>query len=653
MKIVLFIACFFFCSGVLQAQKLTQKGLSAMQDANFGLAKQYFQKEFKKDSCAANFGMACFYTHSFFYQADSAYFYLNQTKKKWAQLSPASKSQLNKFLPISDSLLTAMSSTLGQQQLKLAQKQQSIDALDQVLVRYGAEFTFIANAAAQFRDSLAFENAKKAQSSSAIAQFLKFYPQAAQIKEANALLDLLLYQEQTSINTEKALQLFIAKNPQSAYLDKAWARIYAFYQNKPDYQSFAQFIQSNPTAPKTLIDDAWKQIYKRYMQPYSAEKLAQFSIDFPSYPFAEDLASDGDLLRKKLYPFVANNLYGYMDAQGKQCISAQYDEASAFHNNLAIVAKNDWYGLINKKNERIQELKFIDISVVKSGYIAEDSLGYYLLNFQGKKMQETALQWEELQQTLLALEWQNTAPDPAPVSVFEKWSQNGKFGLKKGNKVILPAKYDEVCFKNESDPIFVKSGKSLLYFDSNGKKLELNGLEWFANAAELASFSANNVAVYCKAGKFGLIDKFGKMLVKNNYEAVLPSLDAKYPFQQGGKWGVLGVDGKVFLPFQYESVLPLSPYGFLIEQESGLGLYDLSGKFLIKPEFTAIKPFENDCFLVENDNGLGLLNKEGAFVLPCAYQRIVKFDDTTFQLTTANGLAYFLLLEQQLVQLQP
>ena len=638
---------------VLNAQKYTQKGILALEQDNFGLAKELFEKEFKKDSCSANFGLAHYYMAPYTFEADSAFLYLTRARQNWQALGVKEKAKRQAVLQISDSVFNNIFNELALEEFKNAEVNLSIALLEKFSLRYGEHFAQFNHMAINLRDSLAFRDASNLNTAKAFENFIVKYPNAKQLANAKSQFELLHYSEQTNTDTEAALFDFININPASPYIEDAWRRIYEKYKAAKKLDLFLTFLEKYQAAPSLYKDEAWKQIYKLYMQPYSAEKLAQFKIDYPNYPFSQDLEADGSLLLKKLYPFIENNLYGYMDAEGKIAIAAQYEEANAFVEGLAIVAFKERYGLINKKNEIIVPFDYLDISPSSSGYIAEDSSGYYILNFQGKKQQSNAQQWEELQQTLTALDWQEQITPTTSVSLYEKVTQNGKFGLKKAGKTILPIKYDELFFKGENDYILARNGKALLYFDPTGKKIEINGLEWFAAASELAMFSQDGVAVFCKGNKFGLLDKKGKVILKNSYDAVQAPFEGLYPFQQTGKWGVLGSDAQLKIPFNYSRITVLVPNGFLLENENGLGLMNKEANWLLEPAFKTIKRFENDFFLVENENGLGLYKSNGSLLLPCAYQRIVKFDDNTFQLTNSKGLTYFLLAENKIVALQP
>ena len=400
MRITVFLLVSFFFSSVIFAQKNTQKALVAIQQNNFGLAQGFLQKDLSKAPIAASYGWAVYYLTPFCYQADSAFAYLSQLERSYPSLDSKEKTKLQTDLALQDTTIQHLFYQLATAELQLAMAVPQIAALEQFMERYGQKYPDYKEIVVGLRDSLAFDNAVRAQSSAAMQAFIMMYPNAVQQQKASASYDLLLYQERTQHDTEADLIDFINNNANSPYAQEAWERIYKKYSQVESLETFTNFINAYPTAPQVAL--AWKQIYRLYMQTYSVEKLAAFKSAYPSYPFLEDLEKDGELLLKSLYPFTQANTYGYMDAFGKVVIDAQYDDASAFYEGLAIVAKANRYGLINKRNEPIIAFKYLDISPNKDGFVLEDSTGYFLLDAKGQFLQPTPLQWEELQQTLSA-----------------------------------------------------------------------------------------------------------------------------------------------------------------------------------------------------------------------------------------------------------
>jgi len=635
----------------LSAQKNTQKGLMALKQHNYGLAQAYFYKDFKKDSLSAAFGLLNYYMSDFTAKNDSAYHYMLQTNTLWSRTPEKNKASIQKLIPISDSILIALYIDLASKEFNEAVADASIQKLNQVVLRHGNTIPALGQAATQVRDSLAYQQALSVNSAQALVAFIEQYPNAQQQDDAKSKYEFLLYNELTSENTEAVLVAFLTKYPQSPYNAQVWKRIFNLYAADPTIEKFKLFLERYPYAAQAQKDDAWRLIYKRYMQPYSAEKLAQFKLDYPAYPFLEDLVQDGALLLKKLYPFIQQNAFGYMDANGEVVIAAQYDEASPFYQDLAIASKNEKYGLINKKNEVILPFQFIEITANLDGFLLEDSLGFYLTDSQGRKRQEEPMQWEEAQQVLEAFSTVSVA-DETILSPYLKVEKNGKFGLNQNGKKILEPKYDVILTDSPTRIITAKQGKVLQYFDSTGKRLEINGLEWFLNAADMAQFNQQGIAVCFKAGRYGLIDQKGKMRIKSIYDMALPICNGVWPVQQKGSWGLLSLDEKVLLPQQYQRIIPFSNYGFLVENTAGLGLVDAVGNWILEPKYKTIKSFGSAYFLVENENGLGVYLTNGQALLECAFQRIVAIDEHTFQLTTSSGLAYYNVLERKLIVLK-
>ena len=641
-----------FCStSSYFAQKNTQKGLEALAQANFGLAKTYFYKDLKKDSIAASFGLANYYLTPYCYQADSAFVYLTFFEGAYAALQAKSKAKLQNHLALQDTSIQQLFYHLAKTEFQLAIGAPQIEVLERFMERYGQKYPAYKKVVVDLRDSLAFDHAVQAQSSAVMQAFMVMYPNARQQQKAKSSYEHLLYQERTQHDSEAELIEFIEQYPENPYLDKAWERIYEKYSKEGTIAAFTQFIQTYPTAPQ--LGSAWRQIYRLYMQPYSVEKLAQFKVDYPAYPFLEDLASDGDLLLKKLYPFVQHGYFGYMDTQGKQIIAAQYDDASVFYDGLAIVSKNELFGLINKKNEGITALKFLDISKSTEGFVAEDSAGYYIYSNQGQLLQKEALQWEELQQTLSALSSPMQTNQTQVVSKYERIEKNGKIGLSKRGKILLAAKYDELIYSEDALFILARLGKGLFYFDTTGRRLEINSLDWFLNASELAAFTKDGIAVFSKAAKLGLMDTKGKVLVKNTFDAAQAIYNDLWPVQQNGKWGLVSTAAKVVLPLQYEQIVAFPPFGFLVESTEGVGIWSSANTWMLKPTFKTIKRFDANYLLVENQEGLGVYNPDGSPLISCSYQRIVRLDDGAFQLINSSGLSYYLPIENKIVELQP
>lgn len=650
LKIFFFI--FIPISGHLWAQKNTQKGLEALSAQNFGLALNFFYKDLNKDSLSASFGLSNYYLNNYCFNADSAYLYINSCLASWDQANSKNKIAIQQRLPISDSSIFLLLQHLADKEFYFAKQKENIADLQQVILRYGREFEKIEQEAILIRDSIAFKDAANANTSQSFYNFISKYPASRQFVLAQDRYQKLLYSEQTSLGTELAFYNFIEKNQNSPFVDEAWQRIYVFYEDTNSVAQFQNFILRYPDAPEQLIVKAWEGIYRCYMQPFSSEKLAQFRIEFPNYPFSQKIKGDLELLSKKLYPFNLNGHFGYMDENGTKIIVAQYDDANPFIEDLAIVSNRELYGIINKKNDIILPFIYVDISRINKGFLLEDENGYYLLDSSLNFINSKPEQWEDIQQYLSTLN-PSVEPEISNSAVFDLIEQNGKYGLNFNSKKIIEVKYDQILFESPLQIISVRQGQSLLYFDNTGKKLAINGMEWFLEAPELTLFNEDGIAVFFKAGKLGLINSKGKELIKSKYEMALPEYKGLWPVKFNGQWGVVDLSQKNILPFQYKSIVSFQPIGFLIEDNTGIGLIDSLGNWILTPSFKTIKSLDSNCLLVENEKGLGIYSSSGEQLVECAFNRIIPFDNDCLQLFSSEGLSYFVLSKRKYISFTP
>lgn len=653
MRLVLMI---IFCSGALffsRAQKNTQKGLAALSDHNFGLSKSYFYKDLKKDSLSASFGLFQYYMSDFVAKNDSAYHYMLQTSALWSAASEKNKLKIQKKIPISDSSLFELFIDLAIKEFNTAVSNESIEQIDQVIFRYGSAFPKLDEIAIQYRDSLAYQQAVRTNTAAAFALFIESYPNSMQLKSAITQYHLLDYLEKTDSSSEQNLARYISENPESPHLEKAWQRLFDLYNRSQNIENCELFIQRYPNAPPSYLNEAWRMIYKFFMQPFTEEKFILFKNTYANYPFAEELAKDEALIVKSLFPFVLDGAFGYMDENGAVVIEPQYSEAGAFKNGMAIVAQNSDYGLINKKNEILIPMRYLDISHWSEGLILEDSLGFYLVDSYLMWDDSSPLAYEEVQQLLFSVEAPIDSSELNNKKQFELLEKNKKFGLSKNGKKIIEPKYDQIFFESPKGIFTVKNGQALLYFDSTGKQLPINGLEWFSSAAELAQFNQDGLAVFSKAGKFGLINKDGKVLVKNNYQDALIANNGLWPVKQNELWGIITLNSKIILPLEFKRIISFLDDSYLVEGQNGIGLIDSKANWILKPEYKTIKLLGDSYLLVENNIGLGICLLNGDFLLNCGYERIMLFNNSTLQLANKEGLSYYLLDKRQLVQYQP
>jgi hypothetical protein len=603
-----FICCFYWSSW---SQKNVVKAVQELNRSNFGTSYQLLHRSLEKYPAAASFGLLNYYLSNYTLNTDSAYYYYLKAEQYLRVATEKEKEKLSVLLSFTDATLHNKVDYLAKKELSNALSEGEISALERVLKRYN-NIQDVIEEATIARDSLAFTAALSQNNSSSLLTFIKTYPEAIQIQEAQLKFEELYYLEQTALNNETVLSQFISMNPTHRYLNQAWQRLYELFKTSGTLEAFTYFARTYPNSPH--IDEAWKRVYQLFMQEYSVTRLDAFKRAYPDYPDLSVLEKDGALLLTVFYPWLESGKYGYIGQDGNLLIPCMYDEASGFYDGAAIVERNGKMGLINKKNEMLVPFIYDEIfDPQQRTFIVKNGEYYGVLNHLGKLLVE--LQYKDIQRLENgALMLEDT------LGFYLSWADGILFNSH-------PMVYEEIAQYLESQKAVQDIAASVqtepilpLVFIKNGKKgLKMNGKEIVASTFEEIFPMQSAVAIAKKKGKFGLIDYAGKTI----------------------------------LNFDYTSIRNLFGMIFLIEQNGFLGVFELNQGFTIPIAYEGIKPFEKAYFLVSNAGKDGLLTLTGKQVLDTKYQRISRFDAETLLLIQDNKISYFLEKENRLLERLP
>jgi exopolysaccharide biosynthesis protein len=80
------------------------------------------------------------------------------------------------------------------------------------------------------------------------------------------------------------------------------------------------------------------------------------------------------------------------------------------------------------------------------------------------------------------------------------------------------------------------------------------------------------MAAFRKRNKWGFMNKTGKPVIKEQYDAVFAFDDGKARVKWNGKWGLIGKDGKYLLPAQYDDI-ELAKSNYIVSKEGKFGLF--------------------------------------------------------------------------------
>lgn len=255
---------------------------------------------------------------------------------------------------------------------------------------------------------------------------------------------------------------------------------------------------------------------------------------------------------QELKPFRIDSLFGYKKTNGIVVIKPEFQYATKFYAGYAIVAKNEKFGVINNKNEKLLDFKYeflkhLDSTEVLFGRRAE----YFGEFFLG----------------VLTLKGEIKVPDK--YSYIEK--KNDRYIVQIDDSKIL-SKDENGAFKT------IQSKYGML--DLNGKELIpciYNRIDWKTSNLLQANKELN--------GNYALFDKKGKQITNFDYMVFGDVKNGFITTRIRNLFGIINENGKIVVPIKFEYLSLIEDKFYIIGKNKKYGALNLNGKIVIKPKF--------------------------------------------------------------------
>ncbi len=308
--------------------------------------------------------------------------------------------------------------------------------------------------------------------------------------------------------------------------------------------------------------------------------------------FDNGLVSIDNPHRSKIISAKKNGKWGFIDLRGKTIIPFIYDDDSDYRTNLfingvAIVKKDNKYGLINETGDHIIPIKFKSILIDLNNL--EDKV-YHVRDFSDKVaiFSYTGKQ--------LSTFYENITETYEKRAIFQINSKCGLVNLESG-KEIIPAKYDEIS-KISENYARVKDGNLYGYVNTT------TGEETFRCEFENGSYFKNGLCAIKNNGKWGYIKAYGWRGVYINCEydeAGNFANDKLAVVRINNREGCLNTKGKLVIPCIYEriSYAPSDKYFCVTNNPKHL--------------------YRSAKLPTGNDTGWGFLDTDGNEIIECKY----------------------------------
>lgn len=687
----LFLTNILIFSSTVVAGKI-DRAFDALNEYNYFKAKNLFEKSLKRKPLTAAYGLATIYSRNDnpFFQLDSAKKYITVSTRMIDTADEKQKKALKK-LEVSYQDFTALEQSINAKKFQWVLEQNTIKDYNFYIANYSDATQY--EAVISLRNELAFDQAKNIGTPEAYYMFLERYPKAAQRLEAKANYELSLFESITASDSLGSYIAFLKQYPNSPFANKAQNAIYEKVTANGSIESYIDFV--NRFESNRNSNAAWRNIYKLYTKDFSAEKIAEFRLDFPKYPFMDELMVDFELAGKQFYPVVRDNKYGYIDENGNEMlgfiyqwagnfkeggavveqndflgiinkqgnflIPAIYDELEPFSNGIAIAGLSGKYGLLNKLNQLITPLIYDEIEVFsdglalvelngKSGFINRSGAVVIPIQFSTAGSFSNGFAYAELEGKKGIINSKGEVVIDFEHDWIENFNENGVARARKGNKFGVYANNGSLIVDFSYGNIGEFSNGYALIADSThytfitkeGKPLTDFIFEFKLEALSFSKFDQNGFAPVITKGKVGIIDITGEKVVPAIFEAIGEyKASGLTAIKKKGDWGYMNSETRLTIPYKFQSAEKFISDQAIVQTEMGFGIISIDGTLLLKDDYTLITRLEGVGYLLEKNDEVQLVDWTLSPILEKSYSSIESINDEMLQLKTLNGVEMY------------
>lgn len=216
--------------------------------------------------------------------------------------------------------------------------------------------------------------------------------------------------------------------------------------------------------------------------------------------------------------------FGFLDRQNNVVIPPQFEQASDFNFQRALVSKKDSFYIINNKGEYIQKLAYDNVEPPSEGYMLVSKNGKIgFIDVLGNEVIQPSYDYAfNVSEAKIAIQKQglwgfiDTKQNEIIPCIYQQvfnFSQglspvklNGKWGyINSKGEIVIPFEYDSAFCFSEGVAVVTKLGEGFI-IDSNGTVLHVLGKTEF-----YTGFQNGGLRIK-KEDNYYFIDRFGKIM---------------------------------------------------------------------------------------------------------------------------------------------
>lgn len=295
-----------------------------------------------------------------------------------------------------------------------------------------------------------------------------------------------------------------------------------------------------------------------------------------------------------------NDKFGLSDNKGNIIIPPEYKEIKSiqndYQNGYIVVNQENKYGIIDFNSEVIINTEYEDIKQIAGShmYVVKQDGKWKLINSKKETLIENVNDVTQILEDKVIIKKDNkygillVSGEEKINPQYEELSnlfgdyylakKSGKYGIiNSANKQVLPFEYSKITYKKDAEFVVAeKENVSMEEIYNNKFEKKLNGIvsdintekgyiriyvgnEYkyynlnFDEKTSIESLQNNNLFLSKKDGKYGYINREGKLVVDYTYEDAQELNEHGYAaVKKDGKWGAIDKTGAVVVNCKYD-----------------------------------------------------------------------------------------------------
>lgn len=365
----------------------------------------------------------------------------------------------------------------------------------------------------------------------------------------------------------------------------------AFEVRCEEEKVYQEFLVQAELLGGSYYNSAVKDYVVRFPESSTAyELLCKMYYDSGSYQTLLDTALEAR--EKNIATDKVADLYNEC-AHMLRSVKAGVEDPQPFLGGYALVKINECYGYIKENGEFLLAPIYTGASsMMGTNAAVNDGEEWHIINNAGFKVARTSKPVDYMGILVggkipVAIENKYAyctssldVPENLPYDYASNF-KNGVAAIKKGDKwalintdekqltdfiyeSILLDEYDTCC--NEG-VIFAKKDGKYYMLNTQGEKISDQAFD------DARSFAGSGPAAVCIEGKWGFIDKTGKVVIEPQYEGANSFNIGLGAVCVEGKWGYISSKGTIRIQCQFEDCQPFASNGIAAVKEKGMWKY--------------------------------------------------------------------------------